>query len=69
MKFHYMMLSRLVSDCEYYSRNPHPKHLWAGSVSGQISEMKRLWNELPKRKKPEWLSMEGILDWETKLNK
>ncbi len=69
MKFHYMMLSRLVSDCEYYSRNPHPKHLWAGSVSGQISEMKRLWNELPKRGKPKWLSMEGILDWETKLNK
>jgi hypothetical protein len=67
MKFHYMMLSRLVSDCEYYSRNPHPKHLWAGSVSGQITEMKRLWNELPLNKKPEWLSMEDILEWENKL--
>jgi hypothetical protein len=67
MKFHYMMLSRLVSDCKYYSRHPHPKHLWAGSVIGQITEMKRLWNELPLNKKPEWLSMEDILEWEIKL--
>jgi hypothetical protein len=67
MKFSYMMLSRLVSDCKYYSRHPHPKHLWAGNVIGQITEMKRLWNELPLNKKPEWLSMEDILEWEIKL--
>lgn len=69
MKFSYMMLSRLVSDCKYYIRHPHPKHLWAGSVAGQIEEMKRLWNELPIKGKPEWLSMEEILEWEIKLNK
>jgi hypothetical protein len=26
-----------------------------------------LWNELPLNKKPEWLSMEDILEWEIKL--
>jgi hypothetical protein len=68
-KFDYMMLDRLRSDNEYYlgNGNRNPKNLWAGSVDGQIEEMKKLWNQLPKDKKPEWLSMEDIEDYERKM--
>jgi hypothetical protein len=66
-KFKYMMLSRLQSDNEYYlgNGNRNEKHLWAGSVDGQISEMKKLWNEV--KVKPEWLSMEEINEYEKEM--
>lgn len=65
--FEYQMLSRLQSDCEYYLGfgGRSEKVLWAGDVDGHIEEMKRLWNKLPE--KPEWLSMEEILDYENKI--
>ena len=68
-KFDYMMLDRLRSDNEYYlgNGNRNPKDLWAGSVDGQIEEMKKLWNQLPKDGKPEWLSMEDIEEYEKKM--
>jgi len=68
-KFDYMMLDRLRSDNEYYlgNGNRNPKNLWAGSVDGQIEEMKKLWNQLPKDGKPEWLSMEDIEEYEKKM--
>jgi hypothetical protein len=68
-KVDYMMLDRLRSDNEYYlgNGNRNPKNLWAGSVDGQIEEMKKLWNQLPKDKKPEWLSMEDIENYERKM--
>jgi hypothetical protein len=68
-KFTYMMLGRLQSDNEYYlgNGNRYEKALWAGNVDDQISEMKKLWNQLPEDKKPEWLSMEDILEYERKM--
>lgn len=65
-KFNYMMLSRLRSDCDYYLGYGHrnEKQLWAGDEKGQIDEMKRLWNVFPEDKKPEWLSLEEILQYE-----
>ena len=68
-KFTYMMLSRLQMDCDYFlgNGNGYEKHLWAGNVDGQIEEMKKLWNSLPESKKPQWLSMEDILDYESKM--
>lgn len=68
-EFDYMMLSRLQSDCEYYLGygNRSERNLWAGSVKGQIKEMKRIWDSLPEDKKPEWLSMEDILEYERKM--
>jgi hypothetical protein len=67
--FNYMMLGRLQSDCEYYLSygNRSERQLWAGSVEGQIKEMKRIWHSLPEDKKPEWLSMEDILEYERKM--
>lgn len=66
-QFQYMMLSRLKSDCEYFLGNGGgaEKHLWAGSVQGQIDEMKKIHNLLEI--KPEWLSMEEIEVYETKM--
>lgn len=66
-KFNYMMLSRLESDCKYFLGNggKSERTLWAGSVEEQISEMKKLWNELEV--KPEWLTMEQINDYEAKM--
>jgi hypothetical protein len=68
-KFNYMMLSRLQRDCDYYLGygNRSERGLWAGNVDAQIKEMKRLWNNLPKDGKPEWLTMEDILDYENKM--
>ena len=63
----YMMLSRLQHDCEYFLGNGKgsEKHLHQGSVEKQIAYMKKIWNGLSK--KPEWLSMEEIEDYENKM--
>ena len=58
--FEYQLLGRLKSDCDYFlgAGNGCEKHLWAGSVDGQIEKMKEIYRELPK--KPEWLTAEQI---------
>jgi hypothetical protein len=68
-QFTYMMLGRLQSDNDYFlgHGNRSERSLWAGNVDAQIEEMKRLWNSLPENAKPEWLSMEDILDYEQKM--
>lgn len=65
--FDYQMLSRLQMDNDYYlgHGNRSEKQLWAGNVDDQIAEMKRIWNKLPV--KPEWLSMEDILNYEKQM--
>jgi hypothetical protein len=67
--FTYMMLSRLASDNDYYLGygNRSEKNLWAGNVDDQIDEMKKLWNKLPADGKPEWLSMQDILNYEEQM--
>ena len=66
-EYNYMLLSRLKTDNDYFlgNGNRNPKHLWANNVKDQISEMKTLWNNL--KIKPEWLSMEDILNYEIKM--
>ena len=68
-KFTYMMLSRLQMDNDYYLNmgSRSARNLWAGSVDEQIKEMKRLWNSLPEDRKPEWLSMEDIKEYEKEM--
>jgi hypothetical protein len=67
--FDYMMLSRLQQDCNYFLGygNRYEEHLWAGNVAGQITEMKRIWRKFPEDSKPEWLTWEGILDYERRM--
>lgn len=63
-KFNYQLLDRCRCDCEYYlgNGNRDEKHLWAGNVKDHIQKMKELYNILPV--KPEWLSMEKIIEYE-----
>lgn len=63
-KFNYQLLDRCRCDCEYYlgAGNRQEKNLWAGNVKDHIQKMKELYNILPI--KPEWLSMEKILEYE-----
>jgi hypothetical protein len=69
IRFNYMMLSRLESDCKYYlgNGNRNPKHLWAGDEEKHIAEMKKIYNSFTNDKKPEWLTMEQILEYEKQM--
>lgn len=66
--FNYRMLSRLKSDCEYFLGygNRYEPHLWAGSVAGQIAEMRRLHMLVPE--KPVWLTEADIDLYERDMN-
>lgn len=65
----YGMLSRLQMDCEYYLGygGRCTGHLWAKSEVEQIEEMKKLWQQLPDDKKPQWLTWTEILDYEKRM--
>ena len=65
-RFNYMMLGRLQSDCESYLGNDsrYEGRLWAGNVKDQIIEMKRIYKLFNEDKKPEWLTLKQILEYE-----
>lgn len=68
-KFDYMMLSRYQMDCNYFlgNGNGYEGHLYFKTVEEHISEMKKLWESFSEEDKPEWLTMEQILDYEKKM--
>jgi len=43
------------------------RHLWAGNVSEQIVKMKELFNSFNDDKKPEWITLDDILEYENKM--
>jgi len=63
----YMVLGRLVFDCEAringFTPQSHP--LWGVTIESHIAEMRRLWDLLDV--KPEWLSIDQIENYETLL--
>ena len=68
--FEYSMLSRLQGDCIGYLsegdwRYHQPSRIWAGDIQKHIDKMRSLWNALPI--KPEWLTMEQINEYETRM--
>lgn len=67
--FRYMLLDRMGQDCRYYLGNGGrcEKYLWAGSVSEQIEYMKAIYNSFPEGEKPDWMTMEEILDYEQRM--
>lgn len=69
-RFNYMLLSRLKMDCDYFLGfgNGHVKHLYYDTIDEHISEMKKLYNSFSDDKKPEWLTLEEILDYDNKMN-
>ena len=68
-RFRYMLLDRMRSDCDYFLGNGqiYGNHLWAGNVPDQIGYMKALWDSFPEDGKPEWLTMEQILNYEQEM--
>ena len=65
-RFDYMMLSRLESDCKYYLGygGRYKGHLYYKEEQKHINEMKKLYNSFPDDKKPEWLTMNQVLEYE-----
>lgn len=68
-RFRYMLLSRLQSDCEYYLNygGRHPKCLWAGDEERQIEFMIKLHDSFREGEKPEWLTMDEILEYKKEM--
>jgi hypothetical protein len=66
-KHKYMMLCRMLSDCEYFLRNPYVRHLYFPSIARHCKEMRQYWLEL--NIKPEWLSYKQIGKLEHKMNR
>ena len=67
--FRYQLLDRLRSDCEYYLNydNRHPKSLWAGDEKLQIEFMIKLHESFKEGEKPEWLTMDKILEYSKRM--
>lgn len=70
-KFRYMLLGRLQSDCEYYLNygNRYPKSLWAGDETRQIELMIKLHDSFKEDEKPEWLTMERIMEYAKEMHR
>ena len=68
-RFNYMMLSRLKMDCNYFLGfgNGHVKHLYYDTIDEHISEMKKLYNSFSDDKKPEWLTLDEIIEYENEM--
>ena len=67
-KGRYMFLSRMQTDCKYFlDGHEYNKFLWAENPEKQIEYMKWLYNSFPDDKKPQWISMEEIEDYERQM--
>ena len=69
-KFKYMLLGRLESDCKYFinTGKTNVKALWSGSVQDHIEDMTALYNSFSDDKKPEWITLEKIKEYEKQMN-
>lgn len=70
-EFKYQLLSRMQTDCNYFlgAGNRAEKFLWAGNVPEQIAYMRAIYNSFPDNKKPEWISLADIDEYEKKMLK
>lgn len=68
-EFRYMMLSRMKQDCDYYlgNGNRSTNHLWAGNEVDQIANMKAIWDTFEPDDKPEWLTLDELIDYSRKM--
>ncbi len=62
-EFNYMLLSRLISDLDYFLGygNKSIKHLWAVSIKDQFLEINKIYNNISI--KPIWLTRKQILNY------
>lgn len=67
--FRYQLLSRMQTDCNYFlgNGNGHNKFLWGGNVETQIAYMRALYDSFPNEKKPEWITIEDIDNYQKEM--
>jgi hypothetical protein len=67
--FEYQMVCRLVMDLEFFFGwgNKCEKHLFCDTLSEQIEELEKQYNQLPVE--PEWLSRKELNEWIETCNK
>lgn len=67
--FRYQLLGRMQTDCNYFLGNGdgHNKFLWGGNVETQIAYMRALYDSFPNEKKPEWISIEDIDNYQKEM--
>lgn len=67
--FRYKLLDRLRSDCEYYLGAGHrkAKFLWTGDVRSHIKLMRDLYHSFDVTEKPEWITLDDILEYENRM--
>ncbi len=66
----YLLLGRMISDNDYYiNRGHHEKHLWAGDVAKQTRLMKALYLSFDDERKPEWLSLRDIAEYQKNMSR
>ena len=63
--FRYLLLGRLQSDCEYFLGfgNKNAGRLWAGDEKRQIELMIKLHDSFKDAEKPQWLTMDEIIEY------
>ena len=68
-EFDYMMLSRCKMDCDYFlgNGNGYEGHLYYKEVNEHCDEMKKLYESFADDDKPEWLTLEQIEEYRTKM--
>lgn len=66
LTFNYQLLGRLEQDCTYYLGygNRQKRVLWALDEQEQINKMRELYNSFPEDKKPNWITLEKIAEYE-----
>ena len=65
LRFRYMLLGRLQADCEDYLGfgNRNTNRLWAGNEEAQIETMTKLYESFAEDERPEWLTMDEIMEY------
>ena len=69
LEYRYKMLDRFVQDADYYFKNTHPKHLWAGDPIEHADNMIAIYNSFSNSEKPDWLTDKELKNYVDKLKK
>lgn len=67
LSYRFMLLSRLKTECVAYLATKDLNLLSAKNVRLQIGYMKCLWHFFPKDRKPAWLTIQDIVNYEEKM--
>lgn len=67
-RFRYMMLDRMRQNREYYFRiGGNANVLWPKDEKQHINNTKDIWNSFDDNDKPEWLTMEEIDEFASRM--